>query len=172
MPEVLGGIVVSNNPVNWFDPEGLQAGVGVWGEAGSRTATKIGSRALPWIANGPGAAGAIVIGGVIAATAESTASDDTLDAHPEAQPIPDEKCEEPPDLCKDDPCDPPAGEKYNITTHWTSHSEEPGKGSHGCEDLTGSPVHWHYSVMHQNPATCECFEERHAFGGCGPGPGV
>ena len=68
------------------------------------------------------------------------------------------------------PCTPPAGVPYNKVTHWESHSKTPGKGSHGCEEKTGSPVHWHYSVMNQDPATCVCREAKHKFGGCGPAP--
>ena len=73
--------------------------------------------------------------------------------------------------CK--PCSPPAGEKFNLTTHWSSHSaiNDPEKGSHGCEAKTGSPVHWHYSVNNQTPyPACQCNTALHKFGGCGPAP--
>jgi RHS repeat-associated protein len=77
-------------------------------------------------------------------------------------------------LCEDEtpcpPCSPPAGEKFNKVTHYISHSQDADKGSHGCQQLTGSPVHWHYSVNHQNAKTCQCFTEQHAFGGCGVAP--
>lgn len=68
------------------------------------------------------------------------------------------------------PCDPPVGEKFNKTTHWESHSQDVNKGSHGCQQLTGMAVHWHYSVNNQNSQTCQCYTTRHAFGGCGPAP--
>lgn len=68
------------------------------------------------------------------------------------------------------PCSPPAGKKFNKVTHWTSHSPDPNKGTHGCQQKTGSPVHWHYSVNHQNPLTCQCNLQQHAFGGCGQAP--
>lgn len=68
------------------------------------------------------------------------------------------------------PCNPPAGEKFNKVTHYESHSRDPDKGSHGCEKLTGSPVHWHYSVNNQNAKTCQCFTQPHVFGGCGVAP--
>ena len=64
------------------------------------------------------------------------------------------------------PCNPPAGVKFNIEIHTKSHSDKLGKGSHGCEQLTGSPVHWHYDVMNQTP-DCVCHLARHKFGGCG-----
>ena len=58
------------------------------------------------------------------------------------------------------PCNPPVGTMYGITVH-SDHD-------HGnCLTTTGSMTHWHYKVQHQNPETCECFEEKHAFGGCG-----
>lgn len=75
------------------------------------------------------------------------------------------------EICKACPaCSPPAGEKFNKVTHWTSHSQDPNNGSHGCAQKTGSPVHWHYSVNRQNPVTCQCFTAEHVFGGCGAAP--
>ncbi len=68
------------------------------------------------------------------------------------------------------PCNPPAGIKFNKVTHWTSHSPDPNKGTHGCQQKTKSPIHWHYSVNHQNPLTCQCNLQQHAFGGCGQAP--
>jgi RHS repeat-associated protein len=66
------------------------------------------------------------------------------------------------------PCEPPAGEKYNIDIHYEAHTGRGlSDGSHGCEILTGSPVHWHYDVNNQNPKTCECHPRKHVFGNCG-----
>ncbi|NYZ69968.1 hypothetical protein H0A36_28550, partial [Endozoicomonas sp. SM1973] len=79
-------------------------------------------------------------------------------------------------VCEEDegcpPCNPPAGELYNKVTHYKSHSKSGDitKGSHGCEEHTGSPVHWHYDTMRQNTKTCQCFEAKHQFGGCGVAP--
>ena len=77
-----------------------------------------------------------------------------------------------PKKCQDScpPCVPPEGEKFNKVTHHFSHSRDPEKGTHGCQQRTGSPVHWHYSVNRQNKATCQCITQKHAFGGCGPAP--
>ena len=69
-----------------------------------------------------------------------------------------------------EPCKPPAGQKFNKVTHYTSHSQDPNKGTHGCMQKTGSPVHWHYDVMNQN-SKCDCFHQKHLFGGCGVAPG-
>lgn len=68
-------------------------------------------------------------------------------------------------------CEPPAGVKFNKVTHFERHGRDPdiNKGSHGCMAITGSPVHWHYSVNHQLPDG-RCFLEKHAFGGCGVAP--
>lgn len=68
-----------------------------------------------------------------------------------------------------EPCKPPAGQKFNKVTHYTSHSQDPNKGTHGCMQKTGSPVHWHYDVMNQN-SKCDCFHQKHLFGGCGVAP--
>jgi RHS repeat-associated protein len=67
------------------------------------------------------------------------------------------------------PCNPPAGEKFNKVTHFSSHSQSPDKGSHGCEQLTGSPVHWHYDTYNQD-SLCNCHLARHKLGGCGVAP--
>lgn len=66
------------------------------------------------------------------------------------------------------PCTPPAGEKYNINVYLERH-EDRGllDGAHGCMVLTGSPKHWHYDVNNQNPKTCQCYPQKHVFGGCG-----
>lgn len=68
-------------------------------------------------------------------------------------------------------CEPPAGVKFNKVTHFERHGRDPdiNKGSHGCMAITGSPVHWHFSVNHQLPDG-RCFLEKHAFGGCGVAP--
>lgn len=69
------------------------------------------------------------------------------------------------------PCTPPAGEMFDKVTHYEAHSRDLNKGSHGCMQKTGSPVHWHYKVNHQIPyPSCECKLDKHAFGGCGPAP--
>jgi len=66
------------------------------------------------------------------------------------------------------PCNPPAGEKYNIDIHYQAHTGRGlNDGSHGCEILTGNPTHWHYDVNNQNPKTCRCYPQEHVFGGCG-----
>jgi len=70
---------------------------------------------------------------------------------------------------KNNTCNPPAGVKFNKVTHYESHSEDPLKGTHGCMALTGSPIHWHYSVNNQRPDG-RCFLAKHVFGGCGVAP--
>ncbi len=65
------------------------------------------------------------------------------------------------------PCNPPAGQKFNIVVHMNAHSRTPGEGSHGCEAKTGSPIHWHYSTYRQSPANCMCYLAQHEFGDCG-----
>lgn len=81
-----------------------------------------------------------------------------------AKPIEDELEEN-----KNNTCNPPAGVKFNKVTHYESHSTDPLKGTHGCMEKTGSPIHWHYSVNHQS-SNGKCFLEKHAFGGCGVAP--
>lgn len=69
------------------------------------------------------------------------------------------------------PCNPPAGEKFNIDIHYEAHTGRGLKdGTHGCLEKTGSPVHWHYDVYDQNPNNCDCIPRRHKFGGCGMPP--
>ncbi len=57
------------------------------------------------------------------------------------------------------PCNPPAGTKFNKTTHYDH--------DHGnCKVKTGMQTHWHYQVYHQD-SSCNCYLQKHAFGGCG-----
>ena len=82
------------------------------------------------------------------------------------------------DSCKPD-CDPkacpyPAGEPFNKRTDFSSHIRNTADGSangrsHGCMQLTGSPVHWHYDKYNQDKK-CVCHLQKNIFGGCGVAP--
>lgn len=151
------------SPVMYSDPEGLYSSdpwlppvietIGVGVGAGVKAA-----------AGGIG----VVIG--VCTPMRELGSDDTC-IDPKTCPNPKNKEDKEEDACP--PCNPPAGVKFNFVTHYESHSKAEGgeKGSHGCEEKTGSPVHWHYSVNNQNPKTCQCFLRGHVFGGCGVAPG-
>lgn len=161
---------VSGNPVMLIDPNGLSGlaalprfAQGVYGllAGGGAAATCAATNCFNPL---PGLFDDLPPPGMLA---DKYRKDDATkdEAKPDCPPVSKEKENE----CT--ACQPyPAGVPFNIKMHFDSHSEMPGKGSHGCEALTGSPIHWHYDVMRQNPNTCQCFLSEHEFGGCGMGP--
>lgn len=127
-------------PVQQVDPKGLNTAI-----VGGAVGGTIGGP--PGAVVGAAIGGIILLAGIIYVAAKSREETDSIS-----------KCNRP---CP--PCSPPAGQKFNKTTH-TDHD-------HGnCLGRTGSQTHWHYAVNHQDPKTCICYTARHEYGGCGVAP--
>ncbi|HCL5926119.1 TPA: RHS repeat protein, partial [Citrobacter amalonaticus] len=126
------------NPITDIDPLGLFVPLVIGGYY-------LSAQAVAWISTG-----------LFAAAALSTPAGKEVLTNVTSTSL--TKCEE--QTCP--PCNPPAGTKFNKTTH-ADHD-------HGdCKGKTGSQTHWHYQVYHQD-SSCNCHLQKHAFGGCGVAP--
>ena len=146
------------NPNYFVDPLGLSAAAIAQGTLAWITgdlALPEPTDAVPLKWAGYAVAGAVA-GGVLWMTRDKAKEETKPVATPVPQPIPvSGRCP---------PCNPPAGVRFNKTTH-IDHDHG------GCEKKTGSKTHWHYQTYHQIPyPNCECKLERHGYGGCGPAP--